>query len=82
MTVEQTTDPVVAGVEVELGAGTEAARPARGHRLQSCVEVYAFRSIDAMGPEDRGLPAPEGMVTDRNGDWDIDPNHAHLDAPV
>src|SRR6266702_1048228 len=66
--------------EVELGAGTDAGGPARRHRLQPRVEVYAFGTENAMRPEKRGFPAAETVRAHRHRDGHIDPHHADLDT--
>src|SRR4051812_46538292 len=58
--------------EVELGAGADAGRPARCHRLQAGIEMYAFGAVNAMRAENGRFPAAEGMKADRHRDRHID----------
>src|SRR4051812_16573200 len=73
-------DFALARPEVELGARTDAGRPARGHGLELGVEAHAFHAVDAVVAEHRGLPAAEAVIGDRHRDRHVDADHADLDV--
>src|SRR6478672_7146819 len=57
-----------------------AVGPAGGDRLDLGPELHAFHAVLVGVAEGRALPAAEGVIGDRHGDRDVDPDHADFDA--
>src|SRR6476620_8140844 len=65
--------------EAEVEAAVAGVEPAGGDDLVAGVEVEAFGAVRVGVAEEGGLPAAEGVVADRNGDGDVDADHADFD---
>src|SRR5438067_136974 len=63
-----------------FGAGADAGRPARGHRLQPRVEAHALAAVDGHVAEQRALPAAKAVERHRHRDRHVDADHADLHA--
>ena len=71
------------GGEVVGGAGGVGGfGPAGGDHLAAGVEGDAFRAVDVLVAEQRGLPAAEGVVGHRHGQRHVDADHAHGDGAL
>src|SRR5699024_1254554 len=64
----------------ELGAILDARRPTLRDRLDLGVELDRLRAVLVEVAEAGLLPAAERVVGDRDGDRDVDADHADLDA--
>src|SRR6476620_6671310 len=65
--------------EAEVEAAVAGVEPAGGDDLVAGVEAETFGAVGVGVAEQRGLPAAEGVVADRDGYGDVDPDHADLD---
>src|ERR1700689_634579 len=61
-------------------AGADAGGPAGGDGFEPGVEADAFGAVDGVVAEEGALPAAEAVEGHRNGDGDVDADHAGLDA--
>src|SRR5215469_8001274 len=66
----------------ELRAFACARRPALHDRFLARIEADSFLAIGVRVAEEAVLPAAEAMPGHRDGDGDVDADHAHLDAPL
>src|SRR4051812_35572912 len=66
--------PHLREAEVDLGRGR--VRPAGGDDLAACVELDAFGAVHVQVAEERGLPAAEAVVGDRDRDRHVHADHA------
>ena len=57
-----------------------AVGPTGRDRLDLGPEFHAFHAVLVGVAEGRALPAAEGVIGDRHGDRDVDPDHADIDA--
>src|SRR3954454_6597175 len=65
--------PHLREAQVDLGRGR--VRPAGGDDLAAGVELDGFRAVHVQVTEERGLPAAEAVVGDRDRDRHVDADH-------
>src|SRR5664279_482843 len=65
--------------EAQVQSAVAGVEPAGGDDLVAGVEVEALGAVGVGVPEKRGLPAAEGVITDRHRNRHVDADHADLD---